>query len=397
MTHKQKITILYVHANNTDIGGADYCLLKLVTQLDTNVFRPIVCLARNTKIVDLYHEQGIDIHIIDMERIQKSINPVYLIKLALKFFPTVWHLRKLIKNERVDIVHGNDLLDFYGPIAGRLSKKPALQHVRMIIDHPGWLRASLSVIIRFINDRVITVSEGVSRSMFSRNGHVMANVCTFYDWIDVEKVGHSRIAIDLRKEFAIPPQATLVGVVGRLEPWKGQDLFIKAASRVLKNHPDTHFIIVGGSVSGRGRETYGGRLKQLAAQLGVEDNIIFAGHRADISNVMMALDIFVHSSVSPEPFGLVVLEAQYFAKPVVGSDAGGVPEIVINGETGLLYEMGNDVEMAEKIMRLIENKDVAKKMGLTGRERVERMFDKDVLCKRFEDMYIKILKDSLRG
>ena len=153
MTHKQKITILYVHANNTDIGGADYCLLKLVTQLDTNVFRPIVCLARNTKIVDLYHEQGIDIHIIDMERIQKSINPVYLIKLALKFFPTVWHLRKLIKNERVDIVHGNDLLDFYGPIAGRLSKKPALQHVRMIIDHPGWLRASLSVIIRFINEK----------------------------------------------------------------------------------------------------------------------------------------------------------------------------------------------------------------------------------------------------
>jgi len=106
-----KKSILYVHANNRDIGGADYCLFKLASQLDKTRYRPVVCLSQKTKVLELYKKEGIKTHVIDMERIKKSVNPFFLANLAYKFFFTVKKLRTIIKQEQIDLVHGNDLLD----------------------------------------------------------------------------------------------------------------------------------------------------------------------------------------------------------------------------------------------------------------------------------------------
>lgn len=391
MEKVNKITVLYVHANNTDIGGADYCLLKLADELDKTVFRPIVCLSEKTDIVNLYHKAGIKTYIIDMERIKKNSSPFYLIKLILKFIPTILKIMDIIKKEDVDIVHGNDLLDIYGPVAGRVSKKPVLQYIRWILVSPAWLRILLTNLVHLINNKVLTVSNGVARDMFSRQGKVMPKAYTCYDWIDMDKVGHANTNVEIRETYKIPLDATVVGVVGRLDPWKGQDLFVKAASQVLKKHPETVFLIVGGEVAGQGRESFRIKLEQLTVQLGIQENIIFAGHRTDISDVMRSLDIFVHSSVSPDPLPGVVMEAQYCGRPVVGANAGGVPEEIEDGETGLLYEMGNYHDMANKIGELIENKDKAKKMGESGHKRVIHVFDKKKLCKRIENVYVDLL------
>ena len=102
---------------------------------------------------------------------------------------------------------------------------------------------------------------------------------------------------------------------------------------------------------------------------------------------MASLDLFVHSSAAPDPLPGVVMEAMYCERPVVGANAGGVPEEVIDGETGLLYEIGNHNDMAEKICRLLRNPGLARKMGEAGRERVETVFNKDVLCKQMESFY----------
>ena len=118
MKREKKVNVLYVHANNTDIGGADYCLFKLAAELDKNQFSPVVCLSKKTEILELYNREGIKTYIIDMERIKKSKNLLYMFKVLIKFLPTIQHIRKIIKNEQIDIVHGNDLLDIYGPIAG---------------------------------------------------------------------------------------------------------------------------------------------------------------------------------------------------------------------------------------------------------------------------------------
>lgn len=390
MTSK-KITVLYVHANNKDIGGADYCLFKLAGQLDKEKFRPIVCLSEKTEIVDLYDEAGIETFIIEMERIKKNKNPLFLIMLIAKFVPTVLAIKRIIRSENVDIVHGNDLLDIYGPVAGRLSGVPVIQYVRWILLSPAWLRIALTNIVYKLNNRVLTVSDGVARDMFSKNGSVKSHVTTCYDWIDMDKVGHGDEAQDIREQFNIPYNAVVVGSVGRLDPWKGQNVFIGAAAKVLKNFPETYFLIVGGEVGGSGREAYGDELKKSVEALGMQQKVVFTGHRSDISSVMSSMDIFVHSSISPDPLPGVVMEAQFCEKPVVGANAGGVPEEIENNVTGLLYEMGNCNDMANKISLLIENGDRAKEMGRVGKIRISEVFDKNNLCRKIENVYYDMI------
>lgn len=391
MDKDNRITVLYVHANNADIGGADYCLFKLASELDKNRFRPVVCLSKKTEILELYNREGIRTYIIDMERIKKSKNPLYLFKLLIKFLPTIQHIRRIIKNERIDLVHGNDLLDIYGPIAGRLSRIPVTQYVRWILVSPAWLKNLLTHIVYSINHIVMTVSDGVAREMFSRNGAVLSNITTCYDWIDMDKVGHSEKGTDIKKEFSIPPEVPVVGCVGRLDHWKGQDVFVKAAADVLATFPETRFLVVGRVVEGRGRETYSIRLKALARELNIDDKIIFAGHRSDVSDVMKSFDIFVHSSITPDPLPGVVMEAMCCSRPVIGANAGGVPEEVADGITGVLYPPGDHKQMAEKIIRLLERPELAHQMGESGKERVEKVFNKKILCPKMENIYLELL------
>ena len=396
MGKDKKITVLYVHANNRDIGGADYCLFKLASELDKKQFKPIVCLCEQTEILELYDDAGIKTYVIDMERIKKSKSPLYIFKLFFRFLPTIKCIMKIIKDEHVNIVHGNDLLDIYGPLAGRLQKIPVTQYVRWILVNPAWLKRVLTDMVYRINDMVLTVSDGVAKEMFSRNGRILSNVATCYDWIDMDKVGHSQKGINIREEFGIPPKITIVGCVGRLEPWKGQQVFIKAVAEVVKHFPNTIFLVVGGTVEGRGRETYADHLKSVAKELNVADKIIFAGHRPDITDVMTALDIFVHSSITPDPLPGVVMEAMFCRRPVVGANAGGVPEEVEDGKTGILYEPGDHVEMAKAIIKLLEEPSLARKMGVEGRKRVESIFNKTDLCARMENIY-KALVNSRRS
>jgi len=391
MNHNKKIKLLYLHANNKDIGGADYCLFKLVDQLDKDRFTPIVCLSMKTAILDLYVKAGVKTYIIDMERIKKSKSPLFLIKLLAKFIPTVLKIVRLIKKEQIDIVHGNDLLDIYGPVAGRIVGIPVAQYIRWILVIPLFFKKILTSFIYLLNDRIITVSDGVAREMFSTNNRIKRKVITCYDWIDMEKVGHNKKSTNIRHEFNIPSDTPVVGVIGRLEYWKGQEVFIRAASIIMESFRSVKFMLIGGVVEGRGREQYRAKLEQLAEKLGIKDSVIFAGHRTDIYNIMNSLDISVHSSVTPDPLPGVVMESMYCSLPVVGANAGGVPEEVADGETGILYTPGNSQEMADAVKYLLENLMIAKQMGIAGKKRVERVFDKNILCRRMENIYNEIL------
>jgi glycosyltransferase involved in cell wall biosynthesis len=390
-----KKTILYVHANNTDVGGADFCLFKLASTLDKKKFRPVVCLAKKTEILDLYIKEGIKTHIIKMERIKKSFDPVYLVQLIFKFFPSVNRVRHIIRAEGVDLVHGNDLLDIYGPVAGILEKKPTVQYVRWILESPVLLKKIITRVVYHINDKVFTVSDGVAKIMFAKKGRVLPKIITCYDWIDMEKVGHNEKGTDIRKEYKIPNNTRIVGCVGRLEFWKGQEVFIRAAARVLAKMPETVFIVVGGAVEGRNRESYGTLLKKLAKELGISNRVIFTGHRKDISNIMDSFDIFVHSSITPDPLPGVVMEAMYRNCPVVGADAGGVPEEVAANKTGLLYPPGDSKQMAKRIITLLKDPEMMLKMGLAGRKRVDTVFEKKGLCEKIQKIYNEMIQEKL--
>jgi len=386
--------ILYVHANNKDIGGADYCLFKLAAQLDKEKFNPVVCLSMKTDILKLYKKAGIKVYIIKMERIKKSKSPFYLAKLLMKFIPAVFEIRKIIKKENIHLVHGNDLLDIYGPVAGQFAGIPTVQHCRMILTS-SVLKKALSGIVRIINNTVISISEGVASEMFSnKQKQIHPKIAICHDWFDFESIGHGRKNINIRAEYHIPEDAPLIGVVGRLEPWKGQDLFLKAASTIIKSYPDARFMVVGGSVAGRGRERYIDELTEIIRKSGIENNVIFTGHRSDIHDIMMSLDIFVLSSATPEPLGQVVMEAGGCAKPVVASNAGGPPEIIVNGTTGILYPIGDYTKIAGAVIQILSDPQAARQMGIKAKKRIDQFFNKQFLCNKIEHVYTKILTNE---
>ena len=393
MTAPTIINIVFIHANNTDIGGADFCLLKLVASLDRKRFNPLVLLGLETEITEKYRAQGIPVKIITMIRIRKSINLLYGLKFILFFFPGVMRIVSLLKRHQTHIVHSNDFLDIYGPIAARLARVKSIQHVRLIMHRPVLIRNILRAIIQKLNNCIIVVSNGVGQAMFSKNTRLHPKVITCYDWLDMGIVGHCEGTGEFRSEIGVSKELVLIGAVGRLEPWKGQHIFIKAAALVANYHPQTRFVIVGGKVSGRGREKYGDVLRTLASDLKIDDRIHFAGYRNDISNVLAALDIYVHCSVAPDPLPGVVMEAMAMGKPVVGPRAGGVPEEIEDGKTGLLYNPGDYQDMAKTICRLISSPDLAKDYGVAGKLRAMTVFNKDLLSRRMQQVYEGVLND----
>lgn len=391
VSHNRRINILYIHANNTDIGGSDYCMFKLVTTLDRNRFNPMVLLGLETEIANKYREYGIPVLIMPMHRIRRTKDLRYQLSFIFSFFPTVFSIARLIKKYDINIVHSNDFQDFYGAIAARISGAKAIQHDRLIMRRPVWLRKLLTSFMLAINHRVAVVSDAVGREMFSRNGKVHPKVVTCYDWLDMDRVGHTPNNGDFREDINFSKGHTLVGAVGRLEPWKGQHVFISAAARVAQIYPEVKFVIVGGKVSGRGREKYQYELQDLASNLHLNGKIFFAGHRTDIANVMAALDIYVHSSIEPDPLPGVVMEAMALGKPVVGPRAGGVPEEVEEGVTGLLYEPGDYEDMSKSICSLIASAELRQRFEEAGKRRANALFNKEKLCRYMESVYEAII------
>jgi glycosyltransferase involved in cell wall biosynthesis len=181
-----------------------------------------------------------------------------------------------------------------------------------------------------------------------------------------------------------------VALVGRITEWKGQHIFLKAASDVLKQFKNVRFQIIGAPLFGE--EEYEQRLHQMVETLHIKDSVDFLGFRTDIPGLLSKADILVHASTIGEPFGQVVVEGMAAGKPVIATDGGALPELILDGETGILVPMGNASKMADKIIELLSNSASAQKMGAAARARSQSLFDVTRTARKIEAIYDLILK-----
>jgi glycosyltransferase involved in cell wall biosynthesis len=171
---------------------------------------------------------------------------------------------------------------------------------------------------------------------------------------------------DARSKLGLPAGGPLVGMVGRLQRWKGMHVFIAAMSRAHAERPDVRAVIVGAP-----HETEPGYADELRAQahaLGLDGVVTFAGFQSNVPEWMQAMDVFVHAS-DREPFGIVVIEAMALGKPVIAGDAGGPAEVVTDGEDGLLVPYGDDRSLARAILRYLDDHALAARLGAAARVR----------------------------
>ena len=206
-----------------------------------------------------------------------------------------------------------------------------------------------------------------------RNAGVQAHrFLTIYDGINCSEFAPGgRNAI--REAFGIPAAAPVVGIVGHLQRWKGQHVVVEAVAQARRQIPDLYCLIVGG-VHRRGGE-YAAELRARIAAEGLTERVILTGERSDVPACLDAMDVVIHSSIRPEPFGRVLIEAMALSKPLIAPREGGPLEVVVDGETGLLIPPRDPNAMASAIIALLADADRRAAMGSAARARVDAVFD----------------------
>jgi glycosyltransferase involved in cell wall biosynthesis len=198
--------------------------------------------------------------------------------------------------------------------------------------------------------------------------------------------------LNVRDELGLSRDADVVGIVGRIVERKGFIEFVRSMPRVLEAKPETRFLIVGDALPSD-NDSVKDEVKRLVDSLRIKDKVVFAGLRLDIAEVLSAMDVFVLPSYWEGMPG-VVLEAMAMARPVVTTRVRGCREVTVDGETGILVPSRDVEALAEAIVRLVRDKELAHRMGLAGRKRVEERFNRDKVVRKQLDALAELVAGS---
>ena len=277
-----------------------------------------------------------------------------------------WRLARLVKQLRPDVVHAHDphgvAMAALALSMGTSPTSPALVATRRV-DFPIKQNALSRWKYRQV-DCFICASDAIRR-ILAADGLPESRLVTVYEGIDLERV-EAAPPIDLHAELWLPHHAPIVGNVAALVPHKGQRHLIDAAALVVRQAPDARFVIAG---DGELR----GSLERLIKEQSLDKHAFLLGFRPDVLSVHKAFDIFVMSSVT-EGLGTSLLDAMACGKPVVATTAGGMPEVVADGKTGILVPPRDHRAMATAILRLLADESLRRAMGTAGRARVRQHF-----------------------
>jgi glycosyltransferase involved in cell wall biosynthesis len=363
--------ILSVH-NSADIYGASRCLLRIMRLFVKDRHEVHVVLPCRGPLVQLLEKSGVRVHILQsLSIIERAQMGTMSGKLAFpfRFVSSTAALIALILRYKVDVVHTNTAVLPTAPLAARLTGRRSVFHLREFFSEFPGLWRFYQHYIGLLSSRLITISHAVEIQFAPR----LRSKCTIiYDGLDAQdSLSDPEAALALRASVGSPQ--LLVGVVGRIKfVRKGQEVLVKAAALLRERFPDVRYLIVG--TASRGSEDHLDRLRELIRVNGVEDRFFFTGDMNDVRNVYAALDITVVPSIQAEPFGMVVMESMALGTPVVGSRCGGIPEQVVDGKTGLLFEPGNEQELAQALACLLEDEQLRRSMGKAGQVRAREVF-----------------------
>lgn len=278
-----------------------------------------------------------------------------------------WYFR-LGRKHRVALVHLNNILgsQLAGIIAAKLLRVPCVAHLRDFEEvHP---------ITRFyarMIDHHVAIS-GAVRDNLRQLGVPDGKITVVHDALDLADFQPAAYDGRLAEEFGLASGQLAFGIFGRVVEWKGIREFILAVREVVEEFPKARAFVVGGHSDGD--EVFSRTMRHLATDLGLAANVEFTGYRKDVPALMGLMDVIIHASVRPEPFGMVIIEGMAMKKPVVATRGGGPLDIVVDGETGLLVEMGDPKALGGAISTLLRERDLRVTMGLAGLARVSSQF-----------------------
>jgi L-malate glycosyltransferase len=384
--------ILYLNEEG-QIAGAENSLILLARHLNHARFMPLVACPDGplagrlgavgiTHIPFIFHMRKLKTGtpFVTQRRYPDPIAALRKVQEGLK-------LAGIVRRYRIDLMHTNSLsAHIAGLVAARLTAIPIIWHIRQF-----WPRLMYRVPQP---DRLVFISEAVRRDAYQGGPPPQARViynAEDYTIYDPDSGKHR----DLRAELGIAHRQPIAVTVGRLDPIKGLDDLLRAWQLVTAQQPAAKLLIVGDELTVHGLGiggTYRHKLEQLTEQLGIANNVLFAGWRQDIADLLVTADIFVFASRG-DTSGRSVIEAMAMKKPVIAVEAGGVPELFVDHVSGMLVPLNDISALAQAIIQLIDNPGLRESLGRAARERVLRLFTIERHVAQIQALYDELLSD----
>jgi glycosyltransferase involved in cell wall biosynthesis len=291
-----------------------------------------------------------------------------------------------LKRVRADIVHfAEEKAAYHNSLAATLAGVRIVCHLR--VSNPS-LSTRQRLCLKPVHSFIFVSQEARQSFAVAMSGK---NSRVIYDAVEIPTPATAEDILSVRREFSIPVDSPLVGMVARISPQKDYATLVDAAAKILQNYPDTRFFIVGdNSLVDLNRNHYE-EVKQRIAALGITENFIFTGHREDVPRLIAAMDICVLCT-HKEGFPLSILEMMAMSKPVVATAVGGIPEIVKPGINGYLHQHQNSTELADAIVSLIRDPGKAYHLGLTACEQVRLDYSPQKYLSEMSKAYTDVMR-----
>jgi glycosyltransferase involved in cell wall biosynthesis len=398
--------VLFIE-NSIGLSGSTMSLSTLLGELDRSRYSPQVVVSRPNQKDYLEQALGpsIPIAVVPWRNSLKSV-PVVQSLLARTaryprlprriatgtvaaldvpgiILPYVCRLHRLARGARIDVIHHNNGLDVRAVLLAKWLGVPLIAYQR----GTEWNSPTVRYISRFV-DAYVANSEATKGVLLGLGLH-SDRIKVIYPPIDLRRFHPGVDASRQRRELGFGGGDLTFGIPGTLLKWKGHDVFLKAARLVLEALPAARAVVIGevpdGSIA------YRDELMGLARELGIEHRTVFTGFRRDIPELIQLLDVVVHASVKPEPFGRVIAEGMAMGKPVVASMLGGPLEIIQDGETGFLVPSGDPEKLARRIIELLTTRSLAQRLGNNARVQAATRFSPAAHARLVEQVYEDVL------
>jgi glycosyltransferase involved in cell wall biosynthesis len=394
----QPVTVLYLHSSD-DLYGSDMILLQIVLGLDRGRFTPVVVLPDDMRHVGLLSAElsahGIEWMHLPIAIIRRRyLRPGGIWSFLGKAVRGTWALRRLARQRQAGMIHGFTLAVAAAPLAALACGVPLVMHAHEILPNRGLVRRLLHAIgVRFA-ERVVCVSEATRNNILEDEPSAAARLQVIHNGIRSLPQPTSSVA-ELRERMGVPVDRPLVGMIGRVSAWKGQDVFLRAAAIVDPRGTNCHFVAIGGVFDGDTQHLE--RLQQIRRDLHLEETVTLLDFMKDAREMLTSFDISILPSTSPEPFGIVILEAMSAGVAVIASAHGGPLEMVVDGVTGLLVRPGDSRALAAGIERLLGDPPLRRQMGEAGRQRMLQHFELSGYLDAIQTLYASVLREAASG
>ena len=357
-----------VHSLN--VGGAEKLVHDLALAVDRDRFRTVVvCLDEAGSLAPSLRDAGVPVEVLHR---RPGVQPALFGRIA-----------SIIWRHDIDVVHCHQYTPyFYGLIGTRLSGRAhclITEHGRHHPDMRKLKRVAVNQLLTRLTGASVAVSEFTRRALIANDGFPPQRVQVLYNGIDTHRFDAAPNQASARAQFGLPVDVPIVGTCARLSREKNLSMMVDAFARIRDKRPDAVLAIAG---EGPARKDIEARRDAL----GLGDAVRMLGFVDDVPAVVTTFDVFAMSSLT-EGTSVTLLEAMYAGRPVVATRVGGNPEIVDEGVTGLLVASEDTSDFAAAIERLLDDDELAGRLGAAGRERVRARFTFEGMVQAYEDIY----------